>query len=66
MKKILFLLLLASMFMVGVALAEEPAPLIPKVDSGDTSWLLISAALVMLMMPGLALFYGGLVRSGRD
>jgi Amt family ammonium transporter len=63
MKKILFLLLLASMFMVGVALAEEPAPLIPKVDSGDTSWLLISAALVMLMTPGLALFYGGMVRT---
>ena len=31
-------------------------------DSGDVSWLLISAALVMLMVPGVALFYGGLVR----
>lgn len=33
-----------------------------KIDSGDTTWLLISSALVMLMTPGLALFYGGMVR----
>jgi len=32
------------------------------IDSGDTTWVLISTALVMLMTPGLALFYGGLVR----
>src|ERR687892_1891749 len=32
------------------------------IDSGDTAWLLISTALVMLMTPGLAIFYGGLVR----
>ena len=32
------------------------------IDTGDTAWLLISTALVMLMTPGLALFYGGLVR----
>ena len=34
----------------------------PKLDSGDTAWLLISIALVCLMTPGLALFYGGMVR----
>jgi Amt family ammonium transporter len=33
-----------------------------KIDTGDTTWLLISTALVMLMTPGLALFYGGMVR----
>ncbi len=38
----------------------DPTPL--KVDTGDTAWVLISAALVMLMTPGLAFFYGGLVR----
>ena len=38
------------------------APASPKVDTGDTAWVLISAALVMLMTPGLAFFYGGLVR----
>jgi len=32
------------------------------VNTGDTCWLLISSALVMLMTPGLALFYGGMVR----
>jgi len=32
------------------------------VNSGDTAWLLVSTALVLLMVPGLALFYGGLVR----
>ncbi|HEX2149149.1 MAG TPA: ammonium transporter [Actinomycetota bacterium] len=32
-------------------------------DTGDTAWILASAALVMFMTPGLALFYGGLVRS---
>lgn len=34
-----------------------------KIDTGDTAWILISSALVMLMTPGLALFYGGMVRS---
>jgi Amt family ammonium transporter len=34
----------------------------PKIDPGDTAWLLMSAALVLLMTPGLAFFYGGLVR----
>src|SRR4051812_13608320 len=32
------------------------------ISAGDTAWVLISTALVMLMVPGLALFYGGLVR----
>ena len=33
-----------------------------SVNTGDTAWLLVSTALVMLMTPGLALFYGGMVR----
>ena len=33
-----------------------------KIDSGDTAWLLVSTALVLFMTPGLALFYGGMVR----
>src|ERR1700690_451274 len=33
-----------------------------KVDAGDTAFVLVSAALVMLMTPGLAMFYGGMVR----
>src|ERR1700729_2761819 len=43
------------------ALAEDAGP--PKIDSGDTAWMLASTALVLLMtIPGLALFYGGMVR----
>ncbi|HXH21393.1 MAG TPA: ammonium transporter [Dehalococcoidia bacterium] len=34
-----------------------------EISSGDTAWVLVSSALVMLMTPGLALFYGGLTRS---
>ncbi len=37
------------------------SPVTPKIDTGDTAFLLVSAALVMLMTPGLALFYGGMV-----
>ena len=32
------------------------------IDSGDTAWVLVSSAMVLLMTPGLALFYGGMVR----
>ncbi|WP_100446443.1 ammonium transporter [Glycomyces xiaoerkulensis] len=35
----------------------------PELDTGNNSWILISAALVLLMTPGLALFYGGLTRA---
>ncbi len=35
----------------------------PAINTGDTAWVLISSALVMLMTPGLAFFYGGLVRN---
>jgi len=41
-----------------------PAAPVPKIDSGDTAWMLTSTLLVILMIiPGLALFYGGLGRS---
>src|SRR3954470_5950604 len=40
-----------------------PAPPPPKIDTGDTAWMLTSSALVLMMTgPGLALFYSGLVR----
>jgi Amt family ammonium transporter len=46
-----------------VATVAAAAPAAPVVNSGDTAWVLISTALVLLMsIPGLALFYGGLVR----
>jgi Amt family ammonium transporter len=40
-----------------------PAAAIDKINTGDTAWVLASAALVMLMTPALGFFYGGLVRS---
>ncbi|MCX8012279.1 MAG: hypothetical protein N3A64_03920 [Desulfobacterota bacterium] len=39
--------------------ASNPIPF--KIDSGDTAWVLISTALVMLMTPGLAFFYSGML-----
>src|SRR5689334_15842971 len=49
--------------------AAPPAPTAPvlvgvdKINSGDTAWMLTSMALVLMMtVPGLALFYGGMVR----
>ncbi len=42
--------------------AFADAPATARIDSGDTAFVLVSAALVMLMTPGLALFYGGMVR----
>jgi Amt family ammonium transporter len=49
------------------AVASDPAKEAPKldadkIDSGDTAWMLVSTGLVLLMVPGLALFYGGMVR----
>ncbi|MCW3098551.1 MAG: Ammonium transporter [Chthonomonadaceae bacterium] len=54
------LLLSAAVF--GQEAAAAPAPPV-KIDTGDTAWMLTSSALVLLMTPGLALFYGGMVRS---
>lgn len=57
----LALLLLGS---ATSALAQTPVPPLPHLDSGDTAWMLTSTLLVVLMaLPGLALFYGGLARS---
>ena len=43
-------------------LVTSPAVATPAIDSGSTAWMLASSALVLLMVPGLALFYGGMVR----
>jgi len=54
------LLLIIGALAAPAALAGDAAP---GIDKADTAWVLISTALVMLMVPGLALFYGGMVRS---
>jgi Amt family ammonium transporter len=46
------------------AAEAAPAPTPPKFDKGDTAWMMVATLLVILMtVPGLALFYGGLVRA---
>lgn len=48
----------------AAAWAQDAAAAAPVFDSGDTAWVITAAALVLMMtLPGLALFYGGLVRS---
>ena len=52
---------LMTFLLLAVPAYAEDAP--PKIDTGDTAWMLASTALVLLMtIPGLALFYGGMVR----
>jgi len=78
MKQITVIILLVGLFLTGaVAFAEDqaqpapaaaavaPAPAPPlKIDTGDTAWMIVATALVMLMsIPGLALFYGGLAKT---
>ena len=49
--------------LASTAWPQEPKQEL-KIDTGDTAWMLASSALVMAMiLPGLALFYGGLVRT---
>jgi ammonium transporter, Amt family len=56
-------LLLALVLLAPTLHAQTPASPATQVSSGDTAWMLMSAALVLMMTgPGLALFYGGLVR----
>jgi Amt family ammonium transporter len=50
------LLLAIPLFLVDAAYAA------PEIDKADTAWVLASAALVMIMIPGVGLFYGGMVR----
>ncbi len=72
MKRLVSILVLVGLLgLAGIVLAQEQvqptpppqvaAPAPPKIDTGDTAWMIVATALVMLMtIPGLALFYGGL------
>src|SRR6185295_17296658 len=53
----------ASLGALACTVAPAFAADAPKIDTGDTAWMLTSSALVLMMtIPGLALFYGGMVR----
>ncbi|SDU38952.1 ammonium transporter [Pseudomonas pohangensis] len=61
LRKIAGLGALLSFVIPGMALADEAAPVL---NTGDTAWMLVASLLVLFMtIPGLALFYGGMVRS---
>ena len=68
-KVVLVMLLSLAVFIPLAVMAQDALSVSPaaaaspaKIDTGDTAWMLISTALVMLMTPGLAMFYGGMVR----
>ena len=58
-----FAALASALVLVLPAVASAQDAPAPAISSGDTAWMLISTALVLLMTPALAFFYGGLVRS---
>ena len=58
MTRLFKLLLSCPLFMLSSPALAAAGP-----DTGDTAWMLVSSALVLVMLPGLALFYGGMVRS---
>ncbi len=57
-KSIQWSIIISVLMLSMPALAAEA----PQIDSGDTAWVLASAALVMIMIPAVGLFYGGMVR----
>ena len=53
----------SAVLLIAVSGAWGAAEDLPQIDTGATAWMLTSTALVLLMVPGLAMFYGGLVRT---
>jgi len=65
MKRNIILTSLLTLLSIPTILAQTPAlpTVAPTVNAGDTAWMIVATAFVLLMtIPGLALFYGGLVR----
>jgi len=64
MKRNIILTTILSLISIPALLAQTSAPAVaPTVNAGDTAWMIVATAFVLLMtIPGLALFYGGLVR----
>lgn len=63
-KSYLPLVLLLIVSVLGVVFPAVPKTIVTEgINSGDTAWMLVSAALVLLMTPGLAYFYGGMVNN---
>src|SRR5688572_17353687 len=54
---------IATFFVLAVPAAASAQDAAPAINQADTAWMLMATALVLLMTPALAFFYGGLVRS---
>src|ERR1700712_3787707 len=64
MKKLISFAILIVVVIIALIYPSIETVNVPnnKIDTGDTAWLLVATALVLLMTPGLAYFYGGMVR----
>jgi Amt family ammonium transporter len=61
-KSVIFLVLLIAVSILAVIMPAVPTTIVTEgIDSGDTAWMLAAAAMVLLMTPGLAYFYGGMI-----
>ena len=60
-KSLIFLLLLIAISVLAVFMPATPAINAATYNSGDIAWMLTASALVLLMTPGLAFFYGGMI-----
>ncbi len=61
-KSIVFLVLLVAISLLAVFMPAVPGQIVTEgINSGDTAWMLAATALVLLMTPGLAYFYGGMI-----
>jgi len=61
-KSVVFLVLLVAISLLAVFMPGVPTKIVTEgISSGDTAWMLCAAALVLLMTPGLAYFYGGMI-----
>jgi len=62
MKKYIPLVILLGLGLLGIMMPGIPTQIITEgIDTGDTAWMLVATAFVLLMTPGLAYFYGGMV-----
>ncbi|HEY3402844.1 MAG TPA: ammonium transporter [Ohtaekwangia sp.] len=61
-KSVIFLVLLIGVSILAVFMPAVPTTIVTEgINSGDTAWMLAAAAMVLLMTPGLAYFYGGMI-----
>lgn len=61
-KSVIFLILLVAVSILAVFQPAVPTTIVTEgINSGDTAWMLAATALVLLMTPGLAYFYGGMI-----